>query len=159
MAKATVACQFCGTLNKVDVARYAQGPKCAECGKPFLLDHPVKVEEANFDATVLGSEVPVLVDFYADWCGPCKAMAPALDEIASEKAGTLLVAKVDTDKSPDISIRYGIRGIPYFGLFQGGKLVNSAVGAVGKKGLLALLETEAATSGQAPKPAAAGGEK
>ena len=159
MAKATIACQFCGKLNKVDVARYAQGPKCAECSKPFLLDHPVKVEEANFDATVLGSEVPVLVDFYADWCGPCKAMAPALDEIASEKAGSLLVAKVDTDKSPQISIRYGIRGIPYFGLFQGGKLVKSAVGAVGKKGLLALAETVAAPAAEAPRRAAASGEK
>src|SRR5688500_13671516 len=157
MAKATIACQFCGKLNKVDVARYAQGPKCAECSKPFLLDHPIKVEEANFDATVLGSEVPVLVDFYADWCGPCKAMGPALDEIASERAGSLLVAKVDTDKSPQISLRYGIRGIPYFGLFQGGKLVKSATGAVGKKGLLALLEAAAGT--EPPRTAAASGEK
>lgn len=143
MASATIACQFCGKLNKVDLARHAAGPKCAECGKPFLLDRPVKVEEANFDTTVLGSEVPVLVDFYADWCGPCKMMAPALDEIAAERAGSLLVAKVDTDKSPQISMRYGIRGIPYFGLFQNGKLVKTAVGAVGKKGLLDLLNSVA----------------
>ncbi|MBI4500933.1 MAG: thioredoxin [Gemmatimonadetes bacterium] len=139
-AHATLACQFCGKLNQVDVTRHAQGPKCAECGKPFLLDRPVKVLEENFDRTVLGAEVPVLVDFYADWCGPCKMMAPALDEIAHERAGELLVAKVDTDRSPAISQRYGIRGIPFFGLFNGGKMVKNAVGAVGKKGLLAMLD-------------------
>ena len=136
----TLACQFCGTLNKIDVSRHAQGPKCAECGKPFLLDRPVKVKEENFDRTVLTSQVPVLVDFYADWCGPCKMMNPALDELANERAGSLIVAKVDTDQSPLISQRYNIRGIPYFGLFVEGKMVKSATGAVGKKGLVAMLD-------------------
>ncbi len=140
MAHITLACQFCGTLNKVDLARHAQGPKCSSCGKPFLIDRPVKVAEDHFDTTVLGAEAPVLVDFYADWCGPCRMMAPALDEIASEQAGRLMVAKVDTDRSPAISQRYGIRGIPFFGLFQDGKMVKHAVGAVGKKGLLELLD-------------------
>ena len=139
MANVSISCQFCGQMNKVDLAKHAMGPKCHSCGKPFLLDHPVKVAEEHFDATVLNSEVPVLVDFYADWCGPCRMMAPALDEIASEHAGTLLVAKVDTDKSPAISMRYNIRGIPYFGLFDKGKLAKSAVGAVGKKGLLDMI--------------------
>jgi thioredoxin len=139
MSNATLSCQFCGKLNKIDIARHAQGPKCAECGKPFLLDRPVKVTEENFDQTVLGAEMPVLVDFYADWCGPCKAMGPALDEIASERAGSLLVAKVDTDRAPAISQRYNIRGIPFFGLFESGKMTKNAVGAVGKKGLLDIL--------------------
>jgi thioredoxin len=127
-------------MNKVDLSRHAQGPKCAQCGKPFLLDRPVKVTEEHFDATVLQSEVPVLVDFYADWCGPCKMMAPALDEIAREHAGTVLVAKVDTDAAPGISRRYNIRGIPFFGLFDKGQMVKNAVGAVGKSGLTAMLE-------------------
>jgi thioredoxin 2 len=140
MAKATLACQFCGQMNQVDLARHAQGPKCAQCGKPFLLDRPVKVAEEHFDTTVCKAEVPVLVDFYADWCGPCKAMAPALDEIAHERAGSLLVAKVDTDRSPAISQRYGIRGIPLFGLFERGELTQRAVGAVGKKGLIELVD-------------------
>src|SRR5712692_8384412 len=134
----TLACQFCGTLNKIDLARHADRPKCANCGKPFLVDRPVRVTEDHFDTTILGAEVPVLVDFYADWCGPCKAMAPALDEIASEQAGKLLVAKVDTDASPRLSIQYNIRSIPFFGLFEAGKMARSALGAVGKKGLMEL---------------------
>jgi thioredoxin len=139
MTSMTLPCQFCGKLNSLDLARHAQGPKCAECGKPFLLDRPVKISEDQFDSTVLKSEAPVLVDFYADWCGPCRAMVPALDEIASEQAGKMIVAKVNTDQSPLISSRYNIRSIPFFGLFEKGQLVRSALGAVGKKGLLALL--------------------
>ena len=134
-----MSCQFCGKLNSIDLTRYADRPKCGECGKPFLVDRPVKVAEEHFDTTVLGAEVPVLVDFYADGCGPCKAMAPALDEIASEQAGKLLVAKVDTDASPKISMRYVIRSIPFFGLFQKGEMARNVLGAVGKKGLLELL--------------------
>ena len=140
MAYVTLACQFCGTLNRVDAARHAQGPKCSECGKPFWLDRPVKVLEEHFDRTVLASEVPVLVDFYADWCGPCKAMAPLLDEIAHDRAGTVLVAKVDTDRAPGLSQRYGIRSIPFFGRFEHGKLVKSAVGAVPRAALQALAD-------------------
>ena len=138
MASITLACQFCTTLNKVDMSRADQHPKCAECGKPFLLDRPVKVEQEHFDTTVLKSEVPVIVDFYADWCGPCRMMAPIIDEIAQEKAGEMLVAKVDTDRAPEVSTRYGIRSLPFFGRFEHGKLVKTVVGAVGRDGLKGL---------------------
>jgi thioredoxin 2 len=99
MPTVTVPCQFCGKLNAVDTTRLADGPKCAECQEPFLLDRPIKVAEDQFDATVLKSEIPVLVDFYADWCGPCRMMAPVLDDIALEKQGQLLVVTIDTDRS------------------------------------------------------------
>lgn len=135
MSPVTLPCQFCGTLNRIDPAKFANGPKCAECGKPFLLDRPLKVSEEHFDAAVLQSSLPVLVDFYADWCGPCRMMAPYLDEIAHANMGTLLVVKVDTDRSPAISARYNIRSIPFFGRFEGGQMVKSVVGAVGKAGL------------------------
>jgi thioredoxin 2 len=135
MPATTIPCQFCGTLNKVATEKFTQGPKCGACGKPFLLDRPIKVDETQFDATVLRSEIPVLVDFYADWCAPCRAMAPVLDEIAHEQRGRLLVVKLDTDRSPGISARYGIRSIPFFGRFEHGKLVKTVVGAVGKAGL------------------------
>jgi thioredoxin 2 len=137
MAKVTLACQFCGKLNTIDMARHDQGPKCADCEKPFLLDRPVKVADENFEATVLKSEVPVIVDFYADWCGPCRMMAPVLDEIAREKAGKILVAKVDTDRFPGVSQRYGVRSIPYFARFENGQVVKSVVGAV-REGLAGL---------------------
>lgn len=138
MAHITLACQFCGKLNRLDPARHADRPKCAECQKPFLIDRPVKVKEEHFDKTVLGSEVPVLVDFYADWCGPCIMMQPLLDNVATELAGKALVVKVNTDQAPTVSQRYGIKSIPFFGRFEGGKLVRTAVGAQSFEALKAL---------------------
>jgi thioredoxin 2 len=135
MPNATLACQFCGTLNTVDLSRHDERPKCGNRGKPFLLDRPVKVDEQHFEATVLKAGVPVLVDFYADWCGPCRMMAPVLDEIARDNAGKLLVAKVDTDRAQQVSMRYGIRSIPYFARFEHGQVVKHVVGAVGREAL------------------------
>ena len=94
----------------------------------MLLDRPVKVAEEDFEQTVLGAEVLVLVDFYADWCGPCKAMAPILDEIAKKGEGRLLVAKVDTDRAPELSVSLEIRGIPTLIAFRAGRELGRTVG-------------------------------
>ena len=142
MASVTIACQFCQTLNKIDATRLGDKPKCAKCERPFLLDRPVKVLEEHFDQTVLKSEVPVVVDFYADWCGPCKVMAPYLDEIARDKAGQILFAKVDTDRSPKVSQRYNIKGIPFFARFENGEVVRTLVGAAGREALQELAESK-----------------
>lgn len=118
---AIVQCPFCSAANRVDLARLASGPKCAKCGKPLRLDRPLKVTDQDFDRTITGSSVPVLVDFYADWCGPCKAMAPILDEFAVKRAGEALVIKLDTDANPATAARFGIRGIPTLIVFEAGK--------------------------------------
>jgi len=118
--RAVVDCAFCSTPNRIDLTKLSNGPKCANCHRPILLDRPLKVAEADFDRTLLGTTVPVLVDFYADWCGPCHMMAPALDDFARQRAGDAVVLKLDTDANPKIAGRYGIRGIPTLIVFDKG---------------------------------------
>jgi thioredoxin 2 len=125
---AVVRCPFCDTANRVDLARLSDGPKCGNCHRPLLLDRPLKVRPEAFDQTVQGSSVPVLVDFYADWCGPCHMMAPVLDDFASRHSGQVLVLKLDTDASPAIASRYAIRGIPTVIVFEQGKERGRQVG-------------------------------
>jgi thioredoxin 2 len=140
MKKATVPCQFCGTLNRVDLEKLASLPKCGSCGKPMRLDRPIRVGDADLEKVTAGTEVPVLVDFYADWCGPCKVMAPVLDELAAAEAGSVLVTKLDTDRNPTMAARFAIRGIPTLVAFAGGREIAREVGAVPKPRLEALVE-------------------
>ena len=97
------------------------------------------VTDAEFEEKVLKAEGPVLVDFWAEWCGPCKAIAPALEEIASEMSDSLSVAKVDVDSNPSTPARYGIRGIPTLILFKDGEVADTKVGALPKARLAAWL--------------------
>ncbi|MDF1506464.1 thioredoxin [Roseisolibacter sp. H3M3-2] len=145
-AKATVPCAQCRALNRVDLARVADGPRCAKCRAPLALDHPVPVRDADFARVVADSPVPVLVDFYADWCGPCKAMAPQLDAFAQRHAGAVLVAKLDTDANPDTSMKFGIRSIPTLAVFVGGREAAREVGAVPAARLEALVARARTTS-------------
>jgi thioredoxin 2 len=137
--KVTVTCQFCLTLNRVDLSRAEQRPKCGECGKPILLDRPVKVTDDDFQQVIGGADVPVVVDFHADWCGPCKIMAPVLDEFAHAHRGAVLVAKLDTDRSPMTPQQFGIRGIPTLIVFKNGQEVARRTGAVPREELESLL--------------------
>lgn len=139
--KATVSCAFCGTLNRVDMARAGDRPKCGECAKPILLDRPLKVSDDDFARVVSDAGVPVLVDFYADWCGPCKMMAPVLDDFARDKLGEVIVAKLDTDRNQATAARFNIRSIPTLIVFQDGKEAAREMGAVSKQRLEALVSS------------------
>jgi thioredoxin 2 len=136
---ATVGCPFCATLNRVDLTRVGDRPKCGSCGRPILLDRPLGVTDQSFDRVIADAEVPVLVDFYADWCGPCKVMAPVLDEVARDQAGRVLVLKMDTDRHRATAMRFGIRGIPTLVAFVGGRETARDVGVVSRAKLDALV--------------------
>lgn len=137
---ATVACAFCSRLNRVDLDRVDDRPRCGECARPMLLDRPVTVRDENFNRVIAGTDVPVLVDCHADWCAPCKAMAPILDEVARARAGHILVAKLDTDRNPFTAGRLAIRGIPTLIVFRDGTEVQRAVGAVPRARIDELLD-------------------
>jgi thioredoxin 2 len=126
--RGVVACAFCSTLNGVDLTKLSNGPKCANCHRPILLDRPITATASSFDRMVNGTTVPVLVDFYADWCGPCHMMAPTIDDFAKRQMGNVLVLKLDTDASPTIAGRYGIRGIPTVIAFDRGQERRRHVG-------------------------------
>jgi thioredoxin 2 len=139
-ATMTLQCQFCETWNRIDATRAGDRPKCGKCGKPMLLDRPYKLTDDSFARTIAESKVPVMVDFYADWCGPCKMMAPFVDELASTYQGRALVAKLDTDRAPNVSQQFQIRGIPTTIVFKDGREVARQTGAMPKKGLEELLK-------------------
>ena len=137
--RVTVSCQFCLTLNRVDVTRVKHSPKCGNCGRPILLDRPIKVTDDDFRKVIGGSEVPVLVDFHADWCAPCKIMAPVLDDFANAHIGEALVAKLDTDMNQKTAQRFDIRSIPTLIVFKDGVEVDRRIGAVNREQLEKLL--------------------
>jgi thioredoxin 2 len=135
----TIQCQFCQTWNRVNAARTQHRPICGKCRRPLLLDRPVPLSDDTFRRTVDASEIPVLVDFYADWCGPCKIMAPAVDAVAAAYQGRALVAKLNTDRAPTTAEAHQIRGVPTTIVFNHGREVARQTGAVPQRALEELI--------------------
>ena len=124
-------CTSCGTKNRIPDKKVDEEAKCGRCKTPMApLDVPVDIRsEAEFDSLITNSPLPVLIDFWADWCGPCKMVGPELAKLASEYAGRLVVAKVNTDTLQRLPLRFGVQGIPTMLLFKQGKEVRRISGA------------------------------
>lgn len=125
-----IACTHCGSTNRVPDERRADDPVCGRCGQALLTGQPVELTDANFDAVTSRTDLPVVVDFWAAWCGPCRAMAPQFAEAARQHKGRVLFAKVDTDANPQVAARFGIQSIPTMALLQGGREVQRVSGVM-----------------------------
>jgi thioredoxin 2 len=139
-ASVLVRCPFCTRLNRIDLTRATGRPACGECGRPILVDRPVAATDDDFARVIAESDVPVIVDFHADWCGPCKIMAPVLDDVARSRLGRILVVKLDTDRNPRTAMQYGVRGIPTLIVFRGGREVVRQVGVIPRAQLDRILD-------------------
>lgn len=127
-----VVCSACSRTNRLPAARLQDKARCAACKAPLLpLDRPLTISStAEFDELVRNAKAPVLVDFWAAWCGPCRMVAPELEKLASSRAGRAVIAKVDTDAQPELSARYGIQSIPTMIVFRDGREAQRLSGAM-----------------------------
>ncbi len=141
-----LVCPACGTTNRVPEARLHDQPVCGRCGAELMSTKPVALTDATFPAYVAGTELPVLVDFWADWCGPCKMMAPHFANAATQLPDVRF-AKLDTDANPQASSSYRIRSIPTMILFRGGQEVARQSGAMAAGDLVRWVQAQAARAG------------
>ncbi|MFV0388138.1 MAG: thioredoxin TrxC [Pyrinomonadaceae bacterium] len=134
-----ITCQNCGAKNRVDSGRINEAV-CGKCKASIkVLDIPIELTDSNFTSEVLNSKLPVLVDFWAAWCGPCRMVAPLVEEIAKEMAGKAKIGKIDVDQNPQTSSRFQVRSIPTLIIYKSGKEVDRIVGAGSKDAMVSRL--------------------
>lgn len=141
------ACNHCGRKNRVAAANLTSRVRCGACKTELdPIATPIEADAALFDEIVTGARVPVLVDFWASWCAPCRMTAPEVDRVARANAGRALVLKVNTDEQAQLAERYGVRGIPFFVVFRDGRVMNQQAGVVSHEHMQRWLESAARRS-------------
>jgi thioredoxin 2 len=140
MSNLVVRCPVCAQQNRLPMARLGERPRCGKCHETRLLCQPIPVNEATLAELIAQSKLPLLVDFWAPWCGPCRTVAPVLDEMAQRRGGDTLFLKVNVDENQRASAQHGISGIPALVLFDKGGERQRLVGAHPKRSIEALLD-------------------
>jgi thioredoxin 2 len=142
-----VACPQCHTLVRVAGERLADRPRCARCKAQVLSGQPIELDAAAFATHVERATLPVLVDFWAPWCGPCKMMAPQFAEAAKQLEPRVRLAKVNTEVEQELAAKFGIRSIPTLALFKGGREISRQAGAMGTSDIVRWVQSRAAATG------------
>lgn len=139
-----LVCPHCQAVNRVPADRLGASPTCGQCHQPLFTGHPLAVDEAGFQKHLARNDIPVLVDFWATWCGPCQMMAPHFAQAATQLEPRVRLLKVDTDAEQALGARYAIRSIPTLALFKGGRELARHAGAMQAAGIVQWVRSQGA---------------